>query len=293
MSSVPTSIDFQLDWLVGPEGPLLETPGRVALSACPGRLDLGEVREHIGILREHDIRVVVSLVDDREMEFYGAVGLRTALREAGLRSLHFPLVDTQPPEELFAARSLCAQLLGHLGEGDHVLIHCIGGWGRSGTVAASLLTHQGYAAAAAIKLVRQARSPRCVESRAQETFVHTYATAQREQERYYIPVRRTELAAVLTGSPLARRLRASGEPLQVLRSTEALTRALGAVLSLKSDQPPGSADASADLLVFSGERPRPDAGEPSDSADASYPVDRVFVRLDGRWQAVPFTRLGI
>ncbi len=290
---MPTSTDFQLDWLTGPQGSLLETPGRVALSACPGRLDLGgEVGDHIALLRGHGIKVVVSLVEDREMEFYGAVGLRAALRDAGMRSIHFPLVDTQPPEELFAARTLCAQLLGWLGEGEHVLIHCIGGWGRSGTLAASLLTHQGYAAAAAIKLVRQARSPRCVESRAQENFVHTYATAQREQERYYIPVPRAEAAALLTGVPGARRLRPGDGALPILRSTDGLTQYLSATA------PPAgtAASAAAELVVFSGERPRPEADEADGAAAGSragdWPVDRVFVREDRLWRPAPFSHLG-
>lgn len=287
-TGVPTS-GFQLDWLIGPGGPLIETPGRVALSACPGRLDLGgAVRDDIAALAGHGIRVVVSLVDDREMEFYGAYGLRAAVREAGLRSIHFPLVDTQPPEELFAARALCAQLLGWLGEGEHVLIHCIGGWGRSGTLAASLLTHQGYEAAAAIRLVRQARSPRCVESRAQERFVHAYAETQREMERYYVIVQRAEAPGLLTGMPGARRLRPQSPQLPVLRSTDALAAAVAAWTS------GGGADAvsPADLLVFSGERPRPELGAADEVEAALYPVDRVFAWQSGAFHAVPFARLG-
>lgn len=287
---MPTSTDFQLDWLTGPQGSLLETPGRVALSACPGRLDLGgEVSDHIAMLRGHGIKVVVSLVEDREMEFYGAVGLRAALREAGMRSIHFPLVDTQPPEELFAARALCAQLLGWLGEGEHVLIHCIGGWGRSGTLAASLLTHQGYAAAAAIKLVRQARSPRCVESRAQENFVHTYATAQREQERYYIPVPQSDVSMLLDGVPGARRLRSRGGSLPVLRSAEELTRYLNTALTA---QVGAAAPPAGELIVFSGEKPRPEAADAALPEPADWPVDRVFVRQDRVWRPVAFSQIG-
>jgi protein-tyrosine phosphatase len=118
---------------------------------------------------------VVSLVTDAEMEYYGAVGLRRALQAANLRSLQFPIEDTQPPKDMAATQALCLNILRWLGEGENVLIHCIGGWGRSGTIAAALLTHQGYDAETAIDLVRQARSARCVESRAQERFVREYA----------------------------------------------------------------------------------------------------------------------
>ncbi|HRI53388.1 MAG TPA: hypothetical protein PLW65_24740, partial [Pseudomonadota bacterium] len=83
---MPTTTALRLDWLVGPAGPLLDTPGRVALASCPGRLDLGStLRDDLDRLADQGIRTVVSLVDDREMEFYGAFGLRAAVRDAGLR----------------------------------------------------------------------------------------------------------------------------------------------------------------------------------------------------------------
>lgn len=293
VSPVPISNPLRLDWLVGPAGPLLDTPGRVALASCPGRLDLGStLRDDLDRLAAQEIRTVVSLVEDREMEFYGAFGLRAAVREAGLRSIHFPMVDTQPPGDLFAARSLCIQLLGWLGEGENTLIHCIGGWGRSGTVAASLLTHQGYDAAAAINLVRRARSPRCVESRAQESFVHSYAATQRDYERYYFITRRSELPELLTGSAGTRRLRPQRVQPQALATAAELSQQLLARLA-------GSAAAAPvpqpELVVLSGELDRPVHG-PQPAATATdappaYPVDRAFAWQDGVWRAVPFSAL--
>jgi protein-tyrosine phosphatase len=167
---------LHVDWLVSEDGPLLKTPGRVALSSCPGRTDVGgDVESDVQHLQLLDISVVVSLVTDVEMDYYGAVGLRRELRAANVHSVQFPIEDTQPPKDLLATQALCRNILGWLEEGKNVLIHCIGGWGRSGTIAAALLTHQGYEADAAIELVREARSPRCVESRAQERFVREYA----------------------------------------------------------------------------------------------------------------------
>ncbi|HRI54538.1 MAG TPA: hypothetical protein PLW65_30575, partial [Pseudomonadota bacterium] len=219
-----------------------------------------------------------------------------AVRDAGLRSIHFPMVDTQPPGDLFAARSLCTQLLGWLGEGEHTLIHCIGGWGRSGTVAASLLTHQGYDAGMAIKLVRQARSPRCVESRAQETFVHSYAAAQRDFERYYFITRRSELPGLLTGSPGARRLRPQlVQPAALCTaaelSQELLARLAGSAAAAPITQP--------ELVVLSGELDRPLHRSPTaDAATAAttdaplaYPVDRAFAWQGGVWRALPFAEI--
>jgi protein-tyrosine phosphatase len=268
VNAVPFSPAFRLDWLVDGATPLLPTPGRVALSSCPGRPDLGStVRDDIEHLVRQQIGVVVSLVDDREMEFYGAYGVRAGVREAGLRSLYFPFVDTQPPEDLFATRSLCRQILSWLGEGEHVLLHCIGGWGRSGTLAASLLTHQGFAAARAIALVRAARSPRCVESRAQERFVMQYADTQADFVRYGHVAERAALPDLVTGPAGSRRLR------RVARTALLQTPLLPA--------PP----LTPSQVLLSGELLR-EASEPGE-----VPVDRAYVLRSGQLTPAPLREL--
>ena len=280
-----SSLQLKLDWLVDARGPLLDAPGRVALSSCPGRPDLGQgVEADVQRLLAAGIRVVVSLVDDAEMEFYGAYGLRGALREARLHSIQFPIVDAEPPEDLFAARSLCTEILGFLGEGENVLVHCIGGWGRTGTIVASLLTHQGYSADDAIDIVRMARSRRCVESAAQERFVQTYAAARAQFARYYIVVSHREqlyppgAAVAALGEPARRRLPRPVASKQKLLSAEQLPLALRTQKDLHS------------LLVLSGERPIPEPGE--EPLTHELPLDRAF-KFDGkRWFAVPFAQLG-
>jgi len=57
--------------------------------------------------------------------------------------------------------------------GKKVMIHCVGGLGRSGMVAASYLKFKGLNANKAIEVVRKARGPRAVESKVQEEFVQT------------------------------------------------------------------------------------------------------------------------
>lgn len=173
-------IPVRIDWMVSDAGPLIATSGRLALSSCPGRPDLGSsVERDVQHLVTAGIGAVVTLVTDAEMERYGVVGLRRTLRNAKLVNLQFPVEDTLPPTDLAATQALCRRMLGLLDEGTHVLVHCIGGWGRSGTIAASLLTERGFEPAAAIAAIRKARSPRCVESHAQERFVHDYARALR------------------------------------------------------------------------------------------------------------------
>ena len=62
-----------------------------------------------------------------------------------------------------------------LSAGKNVLLHCVGGLGRSGLVAASYLKSKfDISSDEAISLVRQFRSERAVENRLQEDFVREY-----------------------------------------------------------------------------------------------------------------------
>jgi protein-tyrosine phosphatase len=208
MIPAPTAA-FQVDWLKLGGAPLLHTPGRLALSACPGWMS-GDLGADLEVLKTSRISTVISLVDEVEMRRYGVADLADVLAAAGVRHLCHPLVDGMPPADVRETRQLCQVLLARLGEGESLLIHCIGGWGRSGTIAACLLCHEGYSAQKAIGLVRHVRHPRCVETLAQEIFVQRYARQQQLYERRYHFVRRQDVGGLLSGGPGERRLRPPG-----------------------------------------------------------------------------------
>jgi protein-tyrosine phosphatase len=54
------------------------------------------------------------------------------------------------------------------------MIHCVGGLGRSGAVAAGYLKYRGLSTDEAVAEVRRARSPEAIESEEQMNFVRTY-----------------------------------------------------------------------------------------------------------------------
>lgn len=294
--TVPSGRGPRVDWLLHPAAgpavpadpagpadrePLLQTPGRIALSACPGRPDLGgDVRSDLERLQALGIKAVVTLVADREMEYYGVFNLRQAARATGLRSLFFPCVDTQPPEDLPATYALCTEILRLLGEGQDVLIHCIGGWGRSGTLAACVLTHEGFEPQRAIELVRTARSPRCVESRAQERFVHSYSATRTGVRRYYTVVPRARVRELLSGEPGARRLRHALVPQGELVGASDLP----SLVAQKASTPA----ALDELVVLSGEL-APE--EQALGVVRELPLDRAFRCDKGRWRPATFAEL--
>jgi protein-tyrosine phosphatase len=171
---------LRLDCL--PSG-LLPTPGRLGLTFAPGkkgpglegawrrdlRLDLTRLRDVYGV------GAIISLLEDHELRTLGIEHYREDLRSFRsfeLRAL--PIPDGGVPQDLDAVRSLVGWILERLGDGTHVAVHCRGGLGRSGLVAACCLFGVGVGPEVAIREVRVAR-PGALETAAQEAFVGEFA----------------------------------------------------------------------------------------------------------------------
>src|SRR5262249_57613282 len=91
----------------------------------------------------------------------------------GMRWLHLPIPDGSVPSEAFEGlwREQAGRFHASLKRGGRVLVHCRGGLGRSGMVAARLLVESGMTPEKAIVAVRQIR-PRANETPGQEAYVH-------------------------------------------------------------------------------------------------------------------------
>jgi ADP-ribosyl-[dinitrogen reductase] hydrolase len=85
---------------------------------------------------------------------------------------HLPVADVSTPDEGFEQNWVLADdaLRTLLRNGRDVLVHCRGGLGRAGTIAARLLIELGMEPAIAIGRVRAVR-PGAIETREQEKYV--------------------------------------------------------------------------------------------------------------------------
>lgn len=161
---------LRVDWI----GDALVAPGRLGISILPGRRDLGRsLDDDLAMIAKAAVTDVVMLVTGDELHDYGVPDLVQAYgaRGLGLRWLPVPDQGVGDPGDV---GGLIAWIEGRLCDNARVLVHCLGGVGRSGMVVACLLKRRGLAADDAIAEVRRARSPRAVETAVQEAFVQAF-----------------------------------------------------------------------------------------------------------------------
>lgn len=146
-------------------------PGKRARSAfgAPWQRDLGL---DLDALRAAGTTLLVSLVEDAELRALGAGSLEPEARARGIDVLRAPVVDGSVPTPALA-REVVARALTELDRGGYVVVHCRGGLGRAGTLAACILVGLGRSPAAALAEVRAAR-PGAVENTAQERFLAAF-----------------------------------------------------------------------------------------------------------------------
>lgn len=150
-------------------------PGRLGLTLLPGRQDRQRsLGRDLETLQQQGVSHVLCLATEAELEDYGVPDLLTAYAECGMAVRHLPMADqgTAAVDEL--AENL-DWIQAALSEGKQVLVHCVGGLGRSGMVVACYLRRLGLPADQALAEVRAIRSPRAIESAAQEALVAAYS----------------------------------------------------------------------------------------------------------------------
>ncbi len=164
--SGPLRLDFVPEAAVG--------EGGLALTLLPGRRDYGrDLTQDLAAIRAGGITHVCTLLSPEEYDRYGVEGLPAAVRAAGLEHRTLAILDQAVPS-LEQMRALVSWIRDAIADGGRVLVHCVGGLGRSGTAAACTLVAAGMNPDQAIAAVRRARSPRAIESEQQERFVRGF-----------------------------------------------------------------------------------------------------------------------
>ncbi|MEX8520120.1 MAG: cyclin-dependent kinase inhibitor 3 family protein [Leptothrix sp. (in: b-proteobacteria)] len=174
---VRTSLSHPLRIDTLPAGP---AGGQIGISLCPGKRGsslLGPRWERnlaadLAVVSQWQPDAVVTLIEDHEFIELGVTHLGPQVRAHGIAWHHLPIVDVHAPDARFETRWQTSgpTLRGCLRAGGRVLVHCRGGLGRAGTVAARLLVELEVPAWDAIKRVRTAR-PGAIETADQLDYV--------------------------------------------------------------------------------------------------------------------------
>ena len=146
--------------------------GKVGLTFCPGKKHMGvtggwdrDLKVDMEAAGNWKAAAVVTLIEEHELEALSVPRLGNAVTFEHMIWHYLPIRDGNVPdakfEETWAISG--AELRSVLREGFNVLVHCKGGLGRAGLVAARLLVELGVNPADAVMAVRKVR-PGAIET---------------------------------------------------------------------------------------------------------------------------------
>lgn len=140
--------------------------GTLAICPLPGRY--GDYAADLDLIASWAPGLVLSMTTEVEMLQYGARMFGADVQGRASRWVHLPVDDFGVPEAAVQDRwpDVSASARQALSGGGRVLVHCMGGCGRSGMIALRLMVECGEAPDQALARLRAVR-PCAVETEAQ------------------------------------------------------------------------------------------------------------------------------
>lgn len=154
----------------------VENGATLVLTPCPGTKDVS-LADSIEQLKEQGVTVVVTALSLDELQEAGVGSLPKEVEKAGLLWLHAPIEDDCAPDEAFLEnwQALSPALLNAVNNGEKIALHCMGGSGRTGLLAAHLLLEKGWQLPEIISKV-QALRPGAFTKTVQIDYIHQFAS---------------------------------------------------------------------------------------------------------------------
>ncbi len=160
---------FRVDWL----DKEYTSKGSLGMTIMPGRKDRNRsLEEDLKAIKAQKVSKVLVLVTSNEFSEYGVEGLMDRYKKEGIETKYFPMLNHSTCS-IQDINDLVDWISENLDSGEKIMVHCVGGLGRSGFVAAAYLIATGMPVKKAIRIVRDARSPNAIEP-AQAAFLERY-----------------------------------------------------------------------------------------------------------------------
>lgn len=157
----------EIYWINGP------WPGRLAIMPRPRGGDW--LDDEIKSWKMEGVEVVVSLLDEEEVEELDLAGEPEIISQAGMDFVAFPIRDREVPESRRATQELLRKLESHLTDGRRVAVHCRAGIGRSAMIGAALLALSGMDVHTAFKVIAEARGCPVPDTNEQKKWVERFS----------------------------------------------------------------------------------------------------------------------
>ena len=159
-----------------------DVTGKIFLTCFPGRngeaitFEENIFLEELNNFSSQNFYTIVTLVEDKEIEKLCDKKIFVSkIYSHKMKWIHMPIEDLKAPDRQFNEKWETTKVLlkNDLIEGRNIVIHCMGGKGRSGTIAAILLIEFGEDNKKAIEVVREKRKG-AIETEEQEKFILNY-----------------------------------------------------------------------------------------------------------------------
>ncbi len=155
--------------------------GKLGITLCPGKIQRAgltgawarDLSVDLDAVEAWNAAAVVTLIEEDELSRLQVPSLGEEVEARHMSWLHLPIRDRGVPDERFEAAwaQIGEDLRSRLRSGFNMMVHCMGGLGRAGTIASRLLVELGWRPDDAIREVRRVR-PGAIETDEQEDFVH-------------------------------------------------------------------------------------------------------------------------
>ena len=164
--------------------------GAIGMTICPGKSCHGAYGIHerdlaldLEEIWKWGAEILVSLIEEHEYVEYGISDIGSKIPEEFMH-IKLPIRDMDIPDSRWGRKwaRVGPKIRAVLRRGGKVCIHCLGGLGRTGTVAARLLVEFSFHPAQAIQEVRAAR-PGTIQTEAQEQYINSLEPVWRRFDR--------------------------------------------------------------------------------------------------------------
>ncbi len=141
--------------------------GRIGITFCPGKCDPfahtgaweRDLEIDVDAIAAWGAKLVLTLVEPAELAELRVPSLGQEIQNRGIAWRHLPIADYSVPGATFEQQWAVQgqEIRAMLRNGDDMLVHCRGGLGRAGMIAARLLVELGMDPEDAIRDVRRVR----------------------------------------------------------------------------------------------------------------------------------------